>query len=107
MNDVDNGIRTDGSDLVSLADEERVVKLVSSSIFKLWETVNDLTRLRPTRRERFRVTIFGSARVPKNHSMSRPPACPKGASRLCPSPVANPSSETAKLCTRTFDIASL
>jgi len=34
---------------------------------KLWETVNDLTRLRPTKRNRYRVTIFGSARVPKDH----------------------------------------
>jgi hypothetical protein len=29
--------------------------------------VNNLTRLRPTRRERYRVTIFGSARVPEVH----------------------------------------
>src|SRR6476620_3722862 len=52
---------------VTLADEQAVVDLVSSSILKLWSTVNDLTRLRPTKRERFRVTIFGSARVPKDH----------------------------------------
>jgi predicted Rossmann-fold nucleotide-binding protein len=29
--------------------------------------VNNLTRLRPTRRERYRATIFGSARVPEVH----------------------------------------
>ena len=33
----------------------------------LWDVVNDLTRLRPTQRERYRVTIFGSARVPEGH----------------------------------------
>src|SRR5690349_12199724 len=55
------------SGTVSLADEAAVVELVSSSILKLWGAVNDLTQLRPTRRDRFRVTIFGSARVPKDH----------------------------------------
>jgi uncharacterized protein (TIGR00730 family) len=58
-------------ELVSLADEQAVVDVVSSSIFKLWTAVNDLTRLRPTRRPRFRVTIFGSARVPKDHWVYR------------------------------------
>ena len=42
-----------------------------------------------------------NVRVAKNHSCSRNPACPYGASRLCPPPVPNPSSETEKLCTRT------
>jgi uncharacterized protein (TIGR00730 family) len=58
---------TKDTGVVSLADEKAVVDVVTSSIFKLWEAVNDLTRLHPTRRERFRVTIFGSARVPKEH----------------------------------------
>lgn len=57
----------DATGVVTLADEQKVVELVSSAIHKLWGTVNDLTRLRPTRRERFRVTIFGSARVQKDH----------------------------------------
>lgn len=55
------------SGAVSLADESAVVELVSASVLKLWGAVNDLTRLRPTRRERFRVTIFGSARVSQDH----------------------------------------
>ena len=33
----------------------------------LWDVVNNLTRLRPTRRERYRVTIFGSARTDPGH----------------------------------------
>jgi uncharacterized protein (TIGR00725 family) len=55
------------ADIVTLADESAVAAVVSSSILKLWSAVNDLTRLRPTKRDRFRVTIFGSARVPKDH----------------------------------------
>ena len=57
----------DATGIITLADEPKVVELVSSAVHKLWGAVNDLTRLRPTRRERFRVTIFGSARVAKDH----------------------------------------
>src|SRR4051794_41905922 len=57
----------DQSGVVKLNDEPAVVDLVTSSVFKLWEAVNQLTRLRPTRSDRFCVTIFGSARVPKDH----------------------------------------
>ena len=45
--------------------------------------------------------ISWNVRVASAHSMSRCPACPNGASRLCPSPVPNPSRDTEKLCTRT------
>jgi len=48
---------------VSLADEERVREVVVNSILGLWGVVNDLTRLRPSRRDRYQVTIFGSARA--------------------------------------------
>ena len=48
---------------VSLADEEAVRQILVSSIFGLWDVVNNLTRLRPSKRERYRVTIFGSARA--------------------------------------------
>ena len=48
---------------VSLADENGVREIVVDTVLRLWEVVNNLTRLRPTRRERYRVTIFGSARV--------------------------------------------
>src|SRR6202034_497978 len=50
--------------------------------------------------------IFWYVRVPRNRSKSLVPACPNGCSRDCPSPVPKPSSETAKLCTRTRDIKS-
>lgn len=49
--------------VVSLADEEGVKQILASTIFGLWEIVNNLTRLRPATRERYRVTIFGSARA--------------------------------------------
>src|SRR6478735_6229718 len=52
-----------GSREVSLADEEGVKDILVRTIFGLWDVVNDLTRLRPSRRERYRVTIFGSARA--------------------------------------------
>ena len=48
---------------VSLADEEAVRQILVSSVFGLWDIVNNLTRLRPSRRERYRVSIFGSARA--------------------------------------------
>jgi uncharacterized protein (TIGR00730 family) len=52
---------------VTLADEAKTVEVLAASVLGLWEVVNNLTRLRPSKRERFRVTIFGSARVPKDH----------------------------------------
>src|SRR5262245_35742886 len=51
------------SNLISLADEDGVREAVWASILGLWDIVNELTRLRPSRRERYRVSIFGSARV--------------------------------------------
>jgi uncharacterized protein (TIGR00730 family) len=55
------------TDVVSLADEARVLEILQGSVLNLWEVVNNLTRLRPTTRQRYRVSIFGSARVPKDH----------------------------------------
>jgi uncharacterized protein (TIGR00730 family) len=48
---------------VSLADEEGVRRILTETVFGLWGMVNNLTRLRPSKRERYRVTIFGSARI--------------------------------------------
>src|SRR3954463_10518178 len=53
----------DRNDSVSLADEDAVKKILVDSVLGLWDTVNNLTRLRPSRRDRYRVTIFGSARA--------------------------------------------
>jgi uncharacterized protein (TIGR00730 family) len=51
------------SDLISLADEEAVKQVLVNSVLGLWDVVNNLTRLRPSKKDRYRVTIFGSARV--------------------------------------------
>jgi uncharacterized protein (TIGR00730 family) len=52
---------------ISLADEAAVTQAVSGAILGLWDVVNNLTRLTPSRRDRYRVTIFGSARVQPGH----------------------------------------
>jgi uncharacterized protein (TIGR00730 family) len=62
MNDkTDIHERTHGN--ISLGDEEAVQQVLLSSLFGLWEVVNNLSRLRPSKHDRFRVTIFGSARA--------------------------------------------
>src|SRR5260370_10740137 len=58
----DNPVRN-SSTTVSLADEDAVKEVLVSTVFSLWDIVNSLTRLRPSKRERYRVTIFGSARA--------------------------------------------
>ena len=54
----------ESADVVSLGDEQRAIEILAQSVLGLWEVVNNLTRLRATKREEFRVTIFGSARIP-------------------------------------------
>jgi uncharacterized protein (TIGR00730 family) len=51
------------TNVVSLADEEAVKKVLIDSVLGLWDVVNNLTRVRPSRNDRYRVTIFGSARA--------------------------------------------
>jgi uncharacterized protein (TIGR00730 family) len=58
-----NVAEKESSGNVSLADEEAVKQVLVSTVFGLWDIVNNLTRLRPSKRERYRVTIFGSARA--------------------------------------------
>ena len=52
-----------GCSAVQLDDEDGVRDVISAAVLGLWDVVNNLTRLRPSRRDRYRVTIFGSARV--------------------------------------------
>jgi uncharacterized protein (TIGR00730 family) len=56
-------VPSDRSKAVSLADEEAVKQVLVDSVLGLWDVVNNLTRLKPSRRDRYRVTIFGSARA--------------------------------------------
>src|SRR5215510_4670986 len=51
------------TDAISLADEDAVKQVLIESVLGLWDVVNGLTRLKPSRRDRYRVTIFGSART--------------------------------------------
>lgn len=51
------------TDAISLADEDRVREVLVEAVMGLWDVVNNLTRLKPSRTERYRVTIFGSARL--------------------------------------------
>ena len=51
------------SDIVRLSDEDSATALVERAVTGLWEVVNELTRLRRTTRQNYRVTIFGSARL--------------------------------------------
>jgi predicted Rossmann-fold nucleotide-binding protein len=53
--------------IVTLDDQEGVRRILVDRLFGLWATVNNLTRLRPARRDRYRVTIFGSARTEPGH----------------------------------------
>jgi uncharacterized protein (TIGR00730 family) len=65
MSNPSPAIRSPGT--VSLADEDGVRRIVTDTVFGLWAMVNNLTRLRPTKRERYRVTVFGSARTEPGH----------------------------------------
>jgi uncharacterized protein (TIGR00730 family) len=56
-----------GAENVLLSDEPRAAELIRSAVMRLWESIDDLTRLRSTQRDDFRVTIFGSARVDPGH----------------------------------------
>jgi len=48
---------------ISLADEDAVKQVLVQTVFGLWDIVNNLTRLKPSKSEHYRVTIFGSARA--------------------------------------------
>src|SRR6201996_9047063 len=50
-------------DVVKLSDEDATTALVERAVTGLWDVVNELTRLRRTTRQNYRVTIFGSARL--------------------------------------------
>jgi len=50
-------------DQVCITDSEPAFKVIQESVLGLWEVVNALATVRPPKRERYRVTIFGSARM--------------------------------------------
>jgi uncharacterized protein (TIGR00730 family) len=62
---------TEAEGTISLADEDAVRRLLTDTLFGLWATVNNLTRVRPSKHERYRVTVFGSARTDPSHWVYR------------------------------------
>jgi uncharacterized protein (TIGR00730 family) len=51
---------------VSLDSQETIFDVVQEAVFELWNVVNGLTSIQSPKRERYRVTIFGSARIEEN-----------------------------------------
>lgn len=52
--------------IVSFNDAEGTLRIVKQAVVQLWDVINGLTSIRPPKRERYRVTIFGSARIAKS-----------------------------------------
>lgn len=50
-------------DSVNIQDGEAAFEVIEEAVLGLWDVVNSLSALRPPQRERYRVTIFGSARM--------------------------------------------
>ena len=50
-------------DSVCITDSESAYRVIQESVLGLWEVVNTLATVRPPKRDRYRVTIFGSARL--------------------------------------------
>ncbi|BAZ04082.1 LOG family protein [Calothrix sp. NIES-3974] len=48
---------------VSIHDTEATFAIIEETILGLWQVVNNLTRVQPPKCDRYRVTIFGSARL--------------------------------------------
>lgn len=46
-----------------------LVEVIDGSVAQLWETIESLERLQPRNLERFRVSIFGSARIAASHPL--------------------------------------
>jgi uncharacterized protein (TIGR00730 family) len=55
--------KTSAAARVSMGDEAAVKDILVETVFGLWDIVNNLTRLQPSKKDRYRVTIFGSARA--------------------------------------------
>ena len=72
MQENNHSIRKGRTDAVPLSDEEMVSQVVVTTVENLWEAVNQLTRLKKSKKEEYMVTIFGSARImPETHDYDR------------------------------------
>lgn len=50
-------------DAVRLSDEDATIAVLERAVTGMWDAVSELTRLRRSSRQNYRVTIFGSARI--------------------------------------------
>ena len=48
---------------VNIGDQETVHQTIQEAVLGLWDVVNNLSSIQPPKSERYRVTIFGSARL--------------------------------------------
>lgn len=48
---------------VCLSDQEVTFQAIETAVLGLWDVINGLTRIPPPKHDRYRVTIFGSARI--------------------------------------------
>ena len=55
--------------LPDLSQQQMSYDVVQEAILSLWQVVNGLSSIEPPRRERYRVTIFGSARLTKDEKI--------------------------------------
>ena len=63
----------DGAETVDLQDQRQAMDVVAASVLGLWDVVNNLARLRPTRHEEFQNPSMGpnaSRFCPANSSIS-------------------------------------
>lgn len=51
------------NNIVRINDEDATATVIEHAVTGLWDVVNELTRLRRSSRQNYRVTIFGSARI--------------------------------------------
>jgi uncharacterized protein (TIGR00730 family) len=58
-------------DRVCITDSESAFSVIQESVLGLWEVVNALATIQPVKRERYRVTIFGSARMQSDSALYR------------------------------------
>jgi uncharacterized protein (TIGR00730 family) len=59
----DSNAKAGATSAIEIADGDAVADVLRQSVLGLWDVVNALTRIKPARRDRYRVSIFGSARV--------------------------------------------
>jgi uncharacterized protein (TIGR00730 family) len=64
-----NELRIFPGDSVDIRDSEAAFRVIEDAVLGLWDVVNSLTSVRPVKRQRYRVTIFGSARLTPDTEM--------------------------------------